>query len=84
MIRIKQKTANVWEHTNGNIVNIAIIANVVHLLKTSSCLLNLMNRKQQNYGNLLITDFSLSLFVWIASNEDIMSNMLSRVGVFFF
>ena len=35
MIRIKQKTANVWEHTNGNIVIIAIIANVVHLLKTS-------------------------------------------------
>ena len=36
MIRIKQKTANVWEHTNGNIVNIAIITNVVHLLKTSN------------------------------------------------
>ena len=33
MIRIKQKTANVCEHTN---VNIVIIANVVHLLKTSN------------------------------------------------
>ena len=30
MIRIKQKTANVLEHTNDNIVNIAIIVNVVH------------------------------------------------------
>ena len=35
MIKIKQTTANVWEHTNGNIVNIAIIVNVVHFLKTS-------------------------------------------------
>ena len=34
MIRIKQKTANVCGRTNGNIVNIVIIANVVHLLKT--------------------------------------------------
>ena len=33
MIRIKQKTANVWEHTNGNIVNIAIVVNVAHLWK---------------------------------------------------
>ena len=31
MIRMKQKTANVWEHTNDNIANMAIIANVVHL-----------------------------------------------------
>ena len=40
MIRIKQKTVNVWEHTNGNIVNIAIIANVVHFLETSTVVWN--------------------------------------------
>ena len=41
MIIIKQKTPNVREHTNVNIVNIAIIANVVHLLKTSFYLIEL-------------------------------------------
>ena len=52
MIRIKQKTPNVCKHTNGNIVNIVIIASVVHLLKNSCGIDNQMLTQRIHQGRI--------------------------------